>query len=352
MATDAMATDAVATDSAQYLSGLLAQMSLAFSQDELKTLCFELGVDYDNLAAETKDGRMRELILQFARAGRLPALLAGLRAQRSGETWPDPPPNLELFGDDPFNPTPFQRLDFEPETVRVPGGPFLMGSDADAPEEAPRHTVDLPGFAIGVVPVTNEQYARFVWDVRRVVDPILRWDGNSPPADRLDHPVLAVTWREAFDYCRWLAGATGRPYALPSEAQWEKAARGTAGGLYPWGEAWDAARCNAAPDAVTPVRAFPPQNDYGVYDMVGNGREWTMTAWGSDPNAPDRAFAYPWQNDRRESPDQPLTTRRVFRGGRASNPRGFRCSARGSFAADGQGPRANRIGFRVVLLDS
>lgn len=341
----------MATESAQYLSGLLARMSPAFTQDELKTLCFELGVDFDNLAAETKDGRMRELILQFARGGRLPALLAELRAERPDEMWPDPPPNLELYGDDPFSAAPIKRLDFEPETVRIPAGPFVMGSDADNPEEAPRHTVELPGFAIGVVPVTNEQYARFIHDTRRVVDSALLWNGNSPPADRLEQPVLGVTWYEAVDYCAWLSAATSRAYLLPTEAQWEKAARGVAGCLYPWGDEWDATRCNASTERVTAVRAFPPQNEYGVYDIVGNGREWTVAAWGRDPILPDLAFAYPWQDDRRNAPDHPSTTRRVFRGGRATTPRGYRCSARGSFAPDARGPRSNRIGLRVVLAD-
>ena len=339
----------MATDSARYLSALLAQMDGAFSLEEVKSLCFELGVDFDNLRGETKEGRIRDLIVQLVRRNRLPALLAALRAQRPDDAWADAPPDLDLFGDDPFDTAPVKRLDFEPETVPVPGGSFVMGSDADAPEEAPRHTVDLPVFAVGLVPVTNEQFARYVQAERLVVDSALRWEGNTPRADRLDHPVLGVTWTEAVAYCAWLSAATGRAYALPTEAQWEKAARGPAGCLYPWGDEWDAARCNGGPE-VAAVRACPPQSEYGVYDLVGNGREWTAAAWGSDPRLPDRAFAYPWQDDRRNAPDHLSTVRRVYRGGRYPIPRGYRCTARGSAAPGDRGPRANRIGFRVVRL--
>lgn len=339
----------MATDSARYLSALLAQMDGAFSLEEVKSLCFELGVDFDNLRGETKEGRIRDLIVQIIRRNRLPGLVAALRVQRPDDVWADAPPDLDLFGDDPFNTAPLSRLDFEPETVRVPAGPFLMGSDEDRPEEAPRHTVELDGFAIGIVPVTNGQYARFIQDTHRVVDSVLGWSGNSPRDDHLDHPVLGVTWYEAQAYCAWLAATTDRPYTLPTEAQWEKAARGPAGGLYPWGDEWDASRCNAGPD-VTAVRAFPAQSAYGIYDLVGNGREWTLSVWGRDPRLPDRVFAYPWKDDRRNDPAEPATTRRVYRGGRYLAPRGYRCSARSSLSPDTSGPRANRLGFRVVLV--
>ena len=243
------------------------------------------------------------------------------------------------------------RLDYEPELVQIPAGPFLMGSDNANPEEAPLHRVELETYAICRYPITNEQFARFVWDTGRVADKALRWQGNEPPEDKLNHPVSGVTWYEALAYCEWLEAQSGRTYRLPNEAQWEKAARGEDGRRYPWGNEWQEGRCNTGDD-FTAVDAFAAQNAYGCYDMAGNAREWTLTAWGKQMSAPDRAFAYPWQADRRNDPDLPSTIWRIYRGGRFSEPAGYRCSARGAYLPDKRGPKSNRHGFRVVLLPS
>jgi formylglycine-generating enzyme required for sulfatase activity len=82
-------------------------------------------------------------------------------------------------------------------------------------------------------------------------------------------------------YCNWLAEVTGKPYCLPSEAEWEKAARGTDGRIYPWGNRWDASRCNCqetSPNQTTPVGAYPDgASPYGLLDMAGNVWEWTRS---------------------------------------------------------------------------
>lgn len=239
------------------------------------------------------------------------------------------------------------HLPYEPETVLVPAGPFRMGDDDDA-LAAPQHTVDLPAYHIGRYPVTNQQFAHFLWKTNRVAASELLWDGNRPPAGQETHPVAGVTWYEALAYCRWLAEQTGRPYTLPNEAQWEKAARGPDGARFPWGDAWDSERCNADPDAIVAVDAYPAQSPFGCYDMVGNAREWTAALWGSSPRAPDDVYRYPWAGDGRDDLTAPPTTRRVYRSGRGDPPGAYRCSARGSYLPERPGPRRNRHGFRVA----
>ena len=237
------------------------------------------------------------------------------------------------------------RLDYEPELVLIPAGPFLMGSDQGSPEEAPQHQVELEAYAIGRFPVTNEQFAQFIWDEGRVAAKPLMWQGNEPPESKLRHPVSGVTWEEALAYCQWLEKVTGRKYRLANEAQWEKAVRGTDGRVYPWGDDWQEGRCNSAQE-FSAVDAFPQQSVYGCCDMVGNAREWTVTSWGEQMAAPDRQFAYPWKADRRNHPGEPSTTWRVYRGGRYAEPGGYRCSARGALLPAMRGPKSNRHGFR------
>ena len=96
--------------------------------------------------------------------------------------------------------------------------------------------------------------------------------------------MVNVTWYDARDYCQWLSGVTGRGYALPSEAEWEKGARGTDEHIYPWGNRWDATLCNSGesgPDKTISVHAYPQgASPYGVLDMAGNVWEWTRSLWG------------------------------------------------------------------------
>jgi hypothetical protein len=121
------------------------------------------------------------------------------------------------------------KLSYEPETRLIPAGKFIMGSDSHDLAESPQHTVELPAYRLGLYPVTNEEFAHFIRITSRIAAKELLWQGNQPPLDRLRHPVLGVTWLEALAYCHWLSKETGRVYSLPSEAQWEKAARGTDG---------------------------------------------------------------------------------------------------------------------------
>lgn len=247
------------------------------------------------------------------------------------------------------------RAHFEPELVHVPAGPFVMGRDqtdprlpAPAPAETPAHEVALDGFFIGKYPVTNAEYAAFIRQTGTIVSPHIGFVGQSPPPGEGRHPVSRVSWPEALAYCRWLAQATGRAYRLPTEAEWEKAARGVDGRVYPWGDGWDPARCQAD-GPVCPVDAHPAQSVYGCCDLLGNAREWTLSLWGQSRRAPDRLGRYPWQADARNAGGAHL--RRVLRGGSASPPQSVTCCVRHNAAPDRPGSPRARHGFRVVLAE-
>jgi len=176
--------------------------------------------------------------------------------------------------------------------VLVPAGSFEMGNDDGKPDERPAHTVTLDAFYIDQYEVTNAQYAACV--EAGVCDPPSRTDSETrlsyygdPQYD--DYPVVGVTWSAARTYCQW------RGARLPTEAEWEKAARGTEGYLYPWGDEFDPSRlnycdlncddCCGIPWAdlqhddgyadTAPVGSYPDgASPYGVYDLAGNVWEW------------------------------------------------------------------------------
>jgi formylglycine-generating enzyme required for sulfatase activity len=246
------------------------------------------------------------------------------------------------------------HLPFEPETVLIPAGPFLMGSlpaDIIPVEETPQHEVVLPAYRIGQYPVTNAQYAEFIKREKQQEPPKKTgWFLREPPADKLDHPVTGVSWNDAQAYCRWLSDQTGRLYRLPTEAEWEKAASWAGGQKrwFPWGDEWQAGRCNFGSDDTTPVMAFPEGvSPSGCYDMLGNAQEWTSTLWGSDPK--ENAFPYPYRaNDGREevNPTHLHRVYRVYRSGSfRDEPARLRCSVRGNSDPES---KIRWRGFRVV----
>ncbi|MBK8049172.1 MAG: SUMF1/EgtB/PvdO family nonheme iron enzyme [Anaerolineales bacterium] len=178
--------------------------------------------------------------------------------------------------------------------------------------------------------------------------------GQEPAPGAANHPVTGVTWDEANAYCRWLSEMTGRRYRLPTEAEWEKAARGDDGRRYPWGEAFDPANCNAAPagrGAVAPAGSYSPRGDspFGCVDMAGNVWEWTSTVWGRDYATLD--YPYPYRaDDGREMQDLKLPgghrELRICRGGSfRDNENRVTCTVRARYAADSRHPAR---GFRVV----
>lgn len=243
------------------------------------------------------------------------------------------------------------------EFVRIPAGKFLMGSTDDNPlssdAEKPQHTVEIPyDYWLARYPVTNEQFARFVGVANRPIALDKNWSNKA------DHPVVNVTWHDALAYCHWLLTVMGEdlPLAagrvrLPTEAEWEKAARGEYSNEWPWGDKFDKNRCNSEEGrrkGTTPVGTYSPQGDspYGAADMVGNVWEWTVSLWGLDLFIPQ--YRYPYQpEDGREKLDAPGSIYRVVRGG-AFNSRQSSVRAASRYWFDSRA-RNESVGFRVVI---
>ncbi len=236
----------------------------------------------------------------------------------------------------------------EPEWVEIPAGEFWMGDDQDS-RAAPRHQVYLERFWIARTPITNAQYYLFVKETGYKVPQ--HWEDGRPSRKLENHPVMFVTWRDVLAYCNWLAQMTGKSITLPSEAQWEKAARGTDGRKYPWGNEWDKMRCNSVEFGIgntTPVGAFPDgASPYGCLDMAGNGWEWTRSLWGLTGAAP--TFVYPYiPNDGREDLYADITIYRVLRGGPFNMTQGWMCCVVRDWAETYREIPWNTVGFRIV----
>jgi formylglycine-generating enzyme required for sulfatase activity len=247
---------------------------------------------------------------------------------------------------------PKERQPFEPEMVRIPGGRFWMGREP-APGvplyETPRTDLDLPAFYISKFPISNREYVEYVRQTHITVPADLGWEGRNPSKDQLNLPLRGVTWQEALDYCAWLSQQTGKRYTLPNEAQWEKAARGEDGRLYPWGETWEEGRCNQGSTRIVNVGFFPVQSVFGLHDLVGNVLQWTTTLWGEKRLQPD--YLYPWQaDDGREDLEANNQVRRVLRGSAYSDPQAIcTCTNRRSYLPTDRGLPGKRHGFRVVI---
>jgi formylglycine-generating enzyme required for sulfatase activity len=264
--------------------------------------------------------------------------------------------------------------------VGVEAGPFWMGSDRGQDhevdkEEMPQHEVTLPTFYIGRYPVTVAQFRAFVEDSGHV--PRDRDSLRGP----VNHPVVWVTWDEALTYCQWLteklrawsgtreplatllrhpdAGGRGWCVTLPSEAEWEKAARGPKheGGTgsddrrrYPWGDELDPDRANYNETGVgstSAVGSFPGgRSSCEVEDLAGNVWEWTRSAWGRDLSKAQ--FKYPYKSDDgRERVAASRDMPRVLRGGSFYNvARLVQCAARNWYDPDFAD---DDLGFRVVV---
>ena len=176
-------------------------------------------------------------------------------------------------------------------TVLIPAGEFQMGSNASNTEndEKPMHTVYVDSYYIDKYEVTNAKFKQFVdanpqWQKDRIPRKFHNsqyldlWQGNSYPPDKEDHPVVYVSWYAAMAYAKW----EGK--RLPTEAEWEKAARGELVDLrYTWGNIVDPSKANYGGQVgdTTSVGSYPA-NDYGLYDMVGNVMEWCLDGYETD----------------------------------------------------------------------
>ena len=209
------------------------------------------------------------------------------------------------------------------DLIEIPAGPFIAGSDAAERERAyrldeaayghsrtrerawyadedDRHTEFLGTYFITRNLITNAQYEAFVeasghrapdideqtWDGYGLIHPYERtrqfaWVDGRPPAGRENHPVVLVSHADAEAFAAWLSDETGQTWRLPSEMEWQKAARGTDGRMFPWGETWDPTPLNthdAGPFTTVPVGSFPSgASPFGMLDAAGQVFEWTST---------------------------------------------------------------------------
>ncbi|MCF8465856.1 MAG: formylglycine-generating enzyme family protein [Sneathiella sp.] len=210
-----------------------------------------------------------------------------------------------------------------PEIIRISAGLFYYGSDRAEREyaysldeaayghtvtrdqqwyenEAPKQIMGLPGFAISKNLVTNADYAQFVLETGHPapsVDPAtwasyglvhlyertvkFQWQNNKPPPGRLNHPVVLVDHRSAEHYAKWLSAKTGAVWRLPTAMEWEKAARGVEGRIFPWGNKFIAEYLNSddkGPFDTVPVGRYPNGvSPFGMLDAAGEVFEWTST---------------------------------------------------------------------------
>jgi len=256
-----------------------------------------------------------------------------------------------------------------PEFARIPAGDFLMGAADAAADERPVHRVHVSEFFISRFPVTQDEYARFIRATgypapavrslpliagdgreeafKKLAGPYV-WADDTPPPGCGTHPVVLIRYEDAVAYCRWLTEAIGRTVRLPTEAQWEKAARGgVEGRRYPWGDEIDGTRGNFLPDAASrsgrgtrPTGTFEP-NAYGLYDIVGNVWEWVSDWYSAD---------YYGSSEPRDPEGPPHGAMRIVRGGSWVNHdvNMLRCAYRHQVPPD---TYAHSVGFRVVCIE-
>ena len=227
--------------------------------------------------------------------------------------------------------------------IEIPAGTFTMGSNDAEPHEQPQHEVYLDRFEIAKYAVTNRQYDAFLAVQPDQLSPT-HWNGRTAPDSYEHHPVVNVTWDQAQAYTAWLTQQSGQRYRLPTEAQWEKAARGIDGRTYPWGETFDTSSCNTrakSPGQTTPIDAYPSgASPYGVMDMAGNVSEWCID-WYQEGYS---------QRTERNPTGPPAGEHRGIRGGAwRYSKNAARCSARYWCPPSNQ---RDNLGFRLVISDN
>lgn len=260
-----------------------------------------------------------------------------------------------------------------PQMTVIPSGSFTMGSPSDEPgrnaAEGPQHQVSIAKFALGATPVTRAQWAAFAAATNRPEAFGCEWAGFPVGqhmkaswrtlgfAQEETHPAFCVSWNDAQAYVSWLRERTGHAYRLPTEAEWEYAARAGSTTAYPWGATVSHANanygaercCSGAKEGAdqweysAPVGSFPA-NAFGLYDMHGNAWQWVQdcyqTLYDGAP-ADGSAFETPGCRDR------------VLRGGTWGDPPGFLRSANRNWAPPPRWDpnleyRSGGVGFRVA----
>ena len=226
--------------------------------------------------------------------------------------------------------------------IKVPGGNFKMGSLHGNSDEQPVHQVELNDYWIGKYEVSMGQYRQFMQQAKHRSLP----RGISAMALKDTYPVIGVSWHDAVAYCQWLSQQTGQYFTLPTEAQWEKAARGTGKGRrkYPWGNQspnckW--ASYKGCPERIREVRSCSKgKSPYGAHHMAGNVYEWCRDWYAMDyyANSPNKD---PERTDE--------SNFKVFRGGSFQDDRnGLRSAKRSSAQPTGLG---DFLGFRLCMVE-
>lgn len=294
----------------QKLTQLRKLLIQHFSLDELRVLCFDLGLEYEDLPGDTLSTKMHALIEHLQRRNTLFKLLEEVAEQRPTVAWP-------AFNNHraPTNSVPVAKNYVEPKTglemIHISAGEFLYGDE--------KRLAYLPDYWIAKTPVTNAHYLRFVQTTGHPSPE--HWQDKHPLAEIAQHPVVNVSWHDSKSFAEWLG------MRLPADKEWEKAARGIEGLIYPWGNEWKANHCNskeAEINRTTPVSSYSPQGDspYGCVDMAGNACEWSDS----------------WYDEKRRL--------RSLRGGAFCF---LQKASRAAFRSGGsQGNGANFIGFRVA----
>ena len=267
--------------------------------------------------------------------------------------------------------------------IRIAEGKFIFGSLGNNEyawdDEKPQHSIDIPyEYWVGKYPISVSDFGEFtratsyltraemegwcwVWNVDE-----MKWEKSeganwknpgieSSTESMEQHPVVQVCWYDARAYCDWLNQThiqelpAGYHFRLPVETEWEKAARGTDGSEWPWGNEFDAGLCNSRESgrlSTIQVGAFSPRGDsvYGAADMSGNIWEWTLTLWGDDRDKP--SFVYPYRrDDGRENQRAGEKFFRIIRGGSYKDDlKGVRSACRD---IDPPHYSLSNLGFRV-----
>jgi formylglycine-generating enzyme required for sulfatase activity len=282
-----------------------------------------------------------------------------------GEVPAPPRAGIQTWADIPF--------------VNVPAGKFLMGSRRDNKlahdNEKEQHTVDIAqDYWVSRFPVTNTQFLKFIdaTKYQTIAEKEGGWTGSDYKKgfdwrhplgsedyyeEKLNHPVVQINWYDAQKFCEWLNRIKdvnlpkGYVFRLPTEAEWEKSARGEYGNEWPWGNEYDANKCNSYKDeksGTISCGTYSPDGDspYGVADMAGNVWEWTQSLWGSNLSTPE--YMYPYNpKDGREEIKAGVNVYRVLRGGSFTvNGNTCRCAFRGLNLPDA---RRYQFGFRIVV---
>lgn len=234
-----------------------------------------------------------------------------------------------------------EKLDYL--LVQIPAGPFTMGTYPTGlrktDHEEPQRSVTLDAYAIGIHPVSNVQFLQFVreTDYRQP----LYWSDER--FNQEDYPVVGINWYDVNNFLLWINKITGEEYRLPTEAEWEKAARGTDGREYPWGDEWDASKANTSESKLkrlTPIGSYPEGvSPFGCHDMAGNAYDW-CSDWFHE------------ETYKHSPPENPLGAaegrRRVVRGG-SWLPRGefaARCANRAAYEPS---RAVHNVGFRIAI---